>query len=106
MSDLVYTQEMKDKGITPTNGMLCRVKSEWLFVGTNSYGNWVLENCESGEIAVFTPGQVKPVYILEKKQIDEIYINCVVEGVNISKTCLRWLQEQGYLAEIVKPLEK
>ena len=103
----VYTQEMKYNGVLPSVGMRCKVENEWFFVGVDSQGDWVLEDCKFNEPKSFRPKDVKPIDTRthEQKQVDDIYSISTNKGYFVRKGYLMWLQENGHLAEIIKPLE-
>ena len=99
----VYTQAMKDAGELPSVGMRCKVKNEWLFVGVNSRGSWVLEKPEHFDAyQAFNPKNVKPIDTRtpKQKQVDDIHDNSVMDGFHVNKRYIEWLQAQEHLAEI------
>ena len=57
----------------PEQGQRVRVHYEWLFVGIDSRGRWVLESTDEGYLKSFDPLFVLPIKTEEDKVVDDMY---------------------------------
>ena len=99
----VYTQAMKNAGELPSVGMRCKVKNEWLFVGVNSRGSWVLEKPEHFDAyQAFNPKDVKPIDTLtpEQRQIDTLAEFAFQNSKMTHEELFTEMQRMKWLAEI------